>query len=73
MRVLARGVLTEYLTRVYFADEPDANDADPLLGRVDAARRGTLIAEPDGPNSYRFDVRLQGEDETVFLDYGTEV
>jgi protocatechuate 3,4-dioxygenase alpha subunit len=71
--IFARGVLQHLFTRAYFGDEPDANAADPLLGRIDAARRGTLIAESDGPNSYRFDIRLQGEGETVFLDYGTEV
>ena len=71
--IFARGMLQHLFTRAYFDDEPDANDADPLLARVDPARRGTLIAESDGPNSYRFDIRLQGEDETVFLDYGTEV
>lgn len=71
--VFARGVLQHLFTRAYFGDEPEANAADPLLARVDAERRGTLIAEPDGERSYRFDLRLQGDGETVFLDYGTEV
>jgi protocatechuate 3,4-dioxygenase alpha subunit len=70
--LFARGVLHHLFTRAYFGDEPDANAADPLLARVDEARRGTLIAESDGPGSYRFDIRLQGEGETVFLDYGQE-
>jgi protocatechuate 3,4-dioxygenase alpha subunit len=52
---------------VYFADEEAANGADPLLRRVDPERRGTLVAEPDG-DGYRFDIRLQGPGETVFLD-----
>jgi protocatechuate 3,4-dioxygenase alpha subunit len=71
--IFARGMLQHLFTRAYFGDEPDANAGDPLLGRVDESRRGTLIAEPDGPRSYRFDIRLQGDGETVFLDYGTEV
>ena len=71
--VFARGVLQHLFTRAYFGDEAEANASDPLLGRVDEARRGTLIADPDAPRSYRFDLRLQGEGETVFLDYGTEV
>ena len=71
--VFARGVLQHLFTRAYFGDEAEANASDPLLGRVDEARRGTLIAEADGTRSFRFDIRLQGEGETVFLDYGTEV
>ncbi|GAA2026525.1 protocatechuate 3,4-dioxygenase subunit alpha [Agromyces tropicus] len=71
--VFARGVLHHLFTRAYFGDEPEANAADPLLSRVDPGRRGTLVAEADAPRSYRFDIRLQGEGETVFLDYGTEV
>ena len=71
--IFARGVLHHLFTRAYFADEPDANAADPLLSRVDAGRRDTLVARSDASRSYRFDVRLQGDGETVFLDYGTEV
>ncbi|WP_456843699.1 protocatechuate 3,4-dioxygenase subunit alpha [Cellulomonas sp. P5_C6] len=71
LAVFARGLLHHLLTRSYFGDEPEANAADPLLQRVDADRRGTLVAAVDGPRSYRFDIRLQGADETVFLDYGT--
>lgn len=69
MTVFARGVLHHLVTRAYFGDEPAANAADPLLSRIEPARRDTLVAEPDAPGSYRFDVRLQGERETVFLDY----
>lgn len=71
--VFARGVLHHLFTRAYFGDEADANAADPLLTKVDTARRDTLIAEPDGDRSYRFDIRLQGDGETIFLDYGIEV
>ena len=71
--VFARGVLQHLFTRAYFGDEPEANGADPLLARIDPARRATLVAEPDAAASYRFDLRLQGDGETVFLDYGTEL
>ncbi|NUR05381.1 MAG: protocatechuate 3,4-dioxygenase subunit alpha [Nocardioidaceae bacterium] len=63
MSVFARGMLRRVVTRVYFA--PD--DADPLLAAVDEDRRATLLATRD-EGGYRFDVRLQGPDETVFLD-----
>lgn len=64
--VFARGMLDRVVTRVYFSDEQKANEADPVLSTVDPDRRGTLIAEKDG-DDYRFDVRLQGEHETVFF------
>ena len=67
--VFARGVLKRLFTRIYFADEP-ANASDPILALVPADRRATLIAKPDPakPGLYRFDIRLQGKDETVFFD-----
>ncbi|KRC58812.1 hypothetical protein ASE14_18555 [Agromyces sp. Root81] len=67
--VFARGVLHHLFTRAYFDDEAAANGTDPLLSTIDPARRHTLVAESDGPASYRFDIRLQGEGETVFLDF----
>ena len=67
MSVFARGMLRHVVTRVYFPDEAEANAADPLLVAVDEARRPTLIATADD-SGYRFDVRIQGDDETVFLD-----
>ncbi len=66
--VFARGLLTRLITRIYFDDEAAANETDPVLGSIaDPDARRTLIASslPDG---YRFDIRLQGEDETVFFD-----
>lgn len=64
--VFARGMLNRVVTRIYFADEAEANAQDPVLSRVPAERRGTLLAEPtDG--GYRFDIRLQGPGETVFF------
>ncbi|GLI26583.1 protocatechuate 3,4-dioxygenase subunit alpha [Agromyces rhizosphaerae] len=71
--VFGRGILQHLFTRAYFGDEAEANASDPLLGRIDEGRRDTLIAVPDAERSYRFDIVLQGEGETVFLDYGTEI
>jgi len=67
--VLARGVLKRLFTRIYFAGDP-ANASDPIQALVPADRRDTLLAKPDpkAPNVFRFDIRLQGKDETVFLD-----
>jgi protocatechuate 3,4-dioxygenase alpha subunit len=64
--VFARGLLHRCVTRIYFADEADANDQDPVLLTVPEHRRGTLLAQPT-EGGYRFDIRLQGEDETVFF------
>ena len=66
MSVFARGLLHRVVTRVYFADEAAANEADPVLSRVPADRRGTLVAERSA-DGYRFDITLQGPDETVFF------
>ena len=63
VNVLARGLLHRLVTRIYFSlDEPD-----PVLVGVPEERRHTLLARPDG-DGYRFDIRLQGTDETVFFD-----
>ncbi len=64
--VFARGMLNRVVTRIYFADEGEANDRDPVLSRVPADRRPTLMAEPTA-GGYRFDIRLQGPGETVFF------
>jgi len=69
--VFARGLLHRVVTRIYFADEAAANAADPVLaGLVDDDRRDTLLAVPDpgSPGVFRFDIRLQGDGETVFFD-----
>jgi protocatechuate 3,4-dioxygenase, alpha subunit len=56
------------LTRIYFADEAEANAADPVLRAIEGeAERSTLVAQLIAPGSYRFDVRLQGDGETVFF------
>jgi protocatechuate 3,4-dioxygenase alpha subunit len=63
--VFARGLLRRLVTRIYFPDATE-NATDPVLTSVDPARRGTLIAAAvDG--GYRFDIRLQGDFETVFF------
>jgi len=64
--VFARGLLRHLCTRMYFPDERAANEADPALSRVDPERRQTLVARQDA-GILHFDVRLQGEDETVFF------
>lgn len=64
--VFSRGLLHRCVTRIYFADEPEANAEDPVLRSVPPERRGTLLAEPV-EGGYRFDIRLQGEHETVFF------
>jgi len=65
--VFGRGLQDRVVTRIYFADEA-ANAADPVLSSLpDPARRGTLIAEPI-EGGYRFDIRLQGDGETIFFD-----
>lgn len=68
LSVFARGLLKRVATRIYFPEETAGNEADPVLDVVDPGRRDTLVAMADGPRSYRFDVRLRGEGETVFFD-----
>ena len=65
--IVARGINIGLNTRIYFDDED--NSADPLLARIEQRPRvDTLIAKKTGDGTYRFDIRLQGEGETVFLD-----
>ena len=68
--IFSRGMLRQIYTRLYFSDEA-ANIADPILALVPEDRRGTLIAhkQPGGNVPvYRFDIRVQGENETVFFE-----
>lgn len=67
--VFARGMTQHLFTRCYFPDEVERNEADVVLTAIDADRRATLIAVEEKVRDYRFDIRLQGEDETVFLDF----
>lgn len=65
--VFARGMLNRCVTRIYFPDEGPANAADPLLSQVPEARRATLVARDEGEH-LRFDIHLQGNEETVFFE-----
>lgn len=70
--IVARGINIGLNTRMYFEDEADANAKDPVLNLIEwEHRRATLVAtrtERNGTTVYRFDIKLQGEDETVFFD-----
>lgn len=70
--IVARGINIGLNTRIYFEDEAEANAKDPVLNLIEwDVRRKTLIAErreEDGKAIYRFDIYLQGEQETVFFD-----
>ena len=65
--VFARGLLKRLVTRIYFPDEAEANEADPLLSSIeDPEARAALVAvEEDG--GLRFDINLQGDRETTFF------
>ena len=65
--VLARGLLRQVQTRMYFEGDPMLAD-DPVLKLVPAERRGTLLARKDAAGTWCFDIRLQGADETVFFE-----
>ncbi len=65
--IVARGINIGLNTRMYFEDED--NSADPVMNLIEQAhRRETLLARKVSPGHYRFDIRLQGEGETVFMD-----
>ncbi len=65
--VFARGLLRHQLTRVYFPDE-GANATDPALSSLDESDRATLVAEQED-GALRWDIRMQGERETVFFEH----
>jgi protocatechuate 3,4-dioxygenase alpha subunit len=70
--VFARGLLKHLFTRAYLPGPDGAEPSDTLLDGLPPERRGTLIARPDpgpGGRAYRFDIRMQGEGETVFLEF----
>lgn len=72
MVVQGRGMLNPVFTRIYFSDEEEANADDLVLRRVPETRRHTLIAqlqEGSSPPIYRFEIRMQGDGETVFFDF----
>ena len=68
MTVFARGLLNRLFTRIYLPGH-EANGSDPLLGSLPEDRAATLVAARNGDRSLRFDVHLQGNQETTFLTY----
>lgn len=65
--VFARGLLRHVVTRIYFPDEEEANAVDPVLSSLaDDEERARLVARPEA-GGLRFDIRLQGERQTVFF------
>ena len=70
--IVARGINIGLNTRMYFDDEAQANAADPVLNLIEwEVRRKTLVGRREQRGAltvYRFDIRLQGEGETVFFD-----
>lgn len=67
--IVARGINIGLHTRLYFDDEAEANAEDPLLGRIEHRDRiATLLARKTGDGTYRFDIHLQGPQETIFFD-----
>ena len=70
--VFARGIGIHLNTRIYFDDESDANERDPVLRLIEQPeRRETLLARResrDGVTVFRFNIHLQGDHETVFFD-----
>lgn len=67
VRVLGRGILTQYMTRMYLDGHP-ANASDPVLASVPDARRATLLARRADAHRWTFDIVVQGPGETVFFD-----
>ena len=67
--IVARGINLGLHTRMYFAEEVEANAVDPILTRIEHQNRvPTMHAQNDGKGSYRFDIILQGANETIFFD-----
>lgn len=72
LTVFARGLLNRLFTRIYLPEDTTALARDPLLVSLSEAERSTLIATREADGSLRFDIRLQGENETAFLSYPRE-
>lgn len=67
--IVARGINVGLNTRIYFEDEAEANAKDPVINMIEmVVRRKTLLAKKTSDGNYRFDIHLQGENETVFFD-----
>lgn len=68
--VFARGLLDKLHTRIYLPENEEANARDPFLSSLSDAERATLVAVRDDDGNLRHDIHLQGEKETVFLEFG---
>jgi protocatechuate 3,4-dioxygenase alpha subunit len=67
--IVARGINIGLNTRMYFPEDKELHAADPVLTLIEQQHRtATLIATRPEPGKLRFDIRLQGDGETVFLD-----
>jgi protocatechuate 3,4-dioxygenase, alpha subunit len=67
--IVSRGINIGLNTRLYFPEDKTLHAADPILGSIEQRSRvTTLIATKNAAGQYRFDIRLQGDDETVFMD-----
>lgn len=72
LTIFSRGLMHHVFTRLYFSDEEEANAMDPLLNQLPVERRQTLIAQRvEGEDGivYQFDIHMQGDRETVFLEF----
>jgi protocatechuate 3,4-dioxygenase alpha subunit len=67
LTVMCRGLLARLVTRMYFPEEEAANAADPVLASLPAGAAGETLIAAEDDDGYRFDIRLQGEGETVFF------
>ncbi|MDQ6740414.1 MAG: protocatechuate 3,4-dioxygenase subunit alpha [Actinomycetota bacterium] len=67
--VFARGLLNKLHTRIYLPEDTEALAKDPVLAALPEDRRNTLIATREANGDLRWDVRLQGDRETVFLSF----
>ena len=66
--IFMRGLLSHVFTRLYFGDEESANAQDEVLAQIPSELRSTLVAQVTQGNIYRFNIHMQGEHETVFID-----
>lgn len=66
--IVARGINLGLNTRMYFADEDEANAGDPVLAKIEHKLRVPTLIAPRENDTYTFDIHLQGEKETVFFD-----
>jgi protocatechuate 3,4-dioxygenase alpha subunit len=66
--VFARGLLKRLVTRIYFPDEQEANAYDPVLSSIEDADFGSTLVAHEDEGGLRFDIHLQGENQTAFFE-----